>query len=158
METTGNVDPIYRCYVECYIHCKYGNFLMCPFHLDYSIRQLWVHVQFECHTISCILQLSTCNGCFTTMSCIHNIKSCMYSNHDIYRVSGWKVSKIKNCITESIYYTHLWVTPLQREAIRVFVWVYNFLNKFQCGLPWRHDRYPDNIWLHVTPHEKNQWC
>jgi hypothetical protein len=26
-----------------------------------------------------------------------------------------------------------------------FFWVYNFLNKFQCGLPWWHGKYPDNI-------------
>jgi hypothetical protein len=26
-----------------------------------------------------------------------------------------------------------------------FFWVYYFLNKFQCGLPWWHNKYPDNI-------------
>lgn len=41
---TDNVDPVYKCYVEGYILYNYGNFLMCPFHLGYSIKQLWVHV------------------------------------------------------------------------------------------------------------------
>jgi hypothetical protein len=26
-----------------------------------------------------------------------------------------------------------------------FYLVYNFLNKFQCGLPWWHDKYPADI-------------
>jgi hypothetical protein len=26
-----------------------------------------------------------------------------------------------------------------------FFWVYNFLNKFQCGLPWWPHKYPDDI-------------
>jgi hypothetical protein len=36
-------------------------------------------------------------------------------------------------------------TPLQRETIKVSFSVYNFLNKFQRGLPWWHDKYPDDI-------------
>jgi hypothetical protein len=29
-------------------------------------------------------------------------------------------------------------------------WVYNFLNIFQCGLPWWHDKYPHDIWPRST--------
>jgi hypothetical protein len=48
-----------------------------------------------------------------------------------YRVSRWNVSKIKyNYISESNYYTHLWVTPLQRETIKVGGWSpYYFLKR-----------------------------
>jgi hypothetical protein len=55
-----------------------------------------------------------------------------------------QVKGIQNKISESIY-THLWVTPLQRETIKIYVWVYNFLAKFQCELPWWHNKHPDDI-------------
>jgi hypothetical protein len=31
-----------------------------------------------------------------------------------------------------------------------FLWAYNFLSKFKCGLRWWHDKYPDDIRPHST--------
>jgi hypothetical protein len=47
-------------------------------------------------------------------------------------------------ISESIYYTHVWITPLQRETMKVFFLSIQFY-QFQCGLLWCHDKYPDGI-------------
>jgi hypothetical protein len=61
-------------------------------------------------------------------------------------VQGVQMKDIQNKIIMSQKtYTHLWVTPLQREATSVFFWVYDLLNKFQNGLRWLHDKYADDI-------------
>jgi hypothetical protein len=38
-----------------------------------------------------------------------------------------------NCISESIYYTHLWVTSLRRETIKVFSEYITFSINFNVG-------------------------
>jgi hypothetical protein len=74
-----------------------------------------------------------------------NKKEIRTLNDDWHYLLHENIFKICNYISEKIHYIHLWVTPLQRETIKVYFWVYTFFSKFQCGLPWWYDKYPDNI-------------
>jgi hypothetical protein len=41
---------------------------------------------------------------------------------------------------------------ITKGSYQSFSWVYNVLNKFLCGLPWWHDKYPDDIRPRSTLH------
>jgi hypothetical protein len=61
--------------------------------------------------------------------------------------SNIQMKGVQNKIYLRKHLLHTWVTPLQRQTMKVFISVYNFLSKFQCGLPWWHDKYSD-----IHPH------
>jgi hypothetical protein len=48
-------------------------------------------------------------------------------------------------LRKNLLYTFMGYTITKGNYESFLFWVYNFLNKFQYGLPWCHDKYPDDI-------------
>jgi hypothetical protein len=51
------------------------------------------------------------------------MKSAIKREREMHRYTGCpdeRYPEYNNYISESIYYTHLWATPLQMEIVRVF--------------------------------------
>jgi hypothetical protein len=53
--------------------------------------------------------------------------------------------KNKTIISQKAFILHIYGLHHYKGKLSKFFWVYNFLNKFQCGLPWWYDKYPDDI-------------
>jgi hypothetical protein len=69
-------------------------------------------------------------------------QSCFFH---IYKVSWRKASKIKILyLRKHLLYTFMGLHHYKGK-LSSFFWVYNILSKFQCLLPWWHDKYPDDI-------------
>jgi hypothetical protein len=51
----------------------------------------------------------------------------------------------KIIITQKEFTIHIYgLHHYEGKLSKFFFCVYNFLNKFQCGFPWWHDKYPDD--------------
>jgi hypothetical protein len=49
----------------------------------------------------------------------------------------------KIIVSQKAFIIHIYGLHHNKGKLSNIFWLYNFLNRFQCGLPWLHDKYPD---------------
>jgi hypothetical protein len=82
--------------------------------------------------------------------CCENLRSYIAYNVSIFGcfIQGVQMKGIQNKIIisqKAFIYTFMGYTTTKGNYQSFFLNIYNFLSKFQCGLPWWHDKYPDDI-------------